>query len=121
MPQTSGCSAGCKPAIQQTVSLRYLSTVMPWRHFICARAHRELSHWPALHYSHLVMAIFYDTHAHLDYPDFADDFTLVLERAKSAGIAKMICIGTSFESSRRAIALAEAHEEIFAVVGWHPS
>jgi TatD DNase family protein len=33
----------------------------------------------------------------------------------------MICIGTNFESSRRAIALAQAHEEIFAVVGWHPS
>jgi TatD DNase family protein len=33
----------------------------------------------------------------------------------------MICIGTNFESSRRAIALAKSHAEIFAVVGWHPS
>jgi TatD DNase family protein len=67
------------------------------------------------------MAIFYDTHAHLDYPDFQPDFAEVLARARAAGIAKMICIGTNFESSRRAIALAESHEEIFAVVGWHPS
>jgi TatD DNase family protein len=67
------------------------------------------------------MAIFYDTHAHLDYPDFKPDFADVLGRARAAGIAKMICIGTNFESSRRAIALAESHEEIFAVVGWHPS
>jgi TatD DNase family protein len=64
---------------------------------------------------------FYDTHAHLDYPDFAADFSEVLARAKAAGITKMICIGTDFESSRRAVALAEAHEEILAVVGWHPS
>jgi TatD DNase family protein len=67
------------------------------------------------------MAIFYDTHAHLDYPDFAPDFAEVLTRASAAGITKMISIGTNFESSRRALALAEAHPQIFAVVGWHPS
>jgi TatD DNase family protein len=67
------------------------------------------------------MANFYDTHAHLDYPDFAPDFAEMLARARAAGIVKMICIGTHLESSRRAIALAEAHDEIFAVVGWHPS
>jgi TatD DNase family protein len=69
----------------------------------------------------LGMTVFYDTHAHLDYPDFQSDFSEVLSRARAADIVKMICIGTNFESSRRAIALAEAHEEIFAVVGWHPS
>ena len=67
------------------------------------------------------MSVFYDTHAHLDYPDFQPDFGEVLARARAAGITKMICIGTNFESSRRAIALADSHEEIFAVVGWHPS
>jgi TatD DNase family protein len=65
--------------------------------------------------------VFYDTHAHLDYPDFQKDFADVLSRARSAGITRMISIGTNFESSRRAIALAEKQEEIFAVVGWHPS
>jgi TatD DNase family protein len=69
----------------------------------------------------LRMAIFYDTHAHLDYPDFQPDFAEVLTRAREAGVAKLISIGTNFESSRRAIALAERHEEIFAAVGWHPS
>lgn len=65
--------------------------------------------------------MFYDTHAHLDYPDFQADFTDVLARARVAGITKMISIGTSLESSRQAIALAEQHQEIFAVTGWHPS
>src|SRR5205085_2058882 len=69
----------------------------------------------------LRMVTFYDTHAHLDYPEFQPDFADVLQRARDAGITKMISIGTNFESSRRAIALAEKHEEIFAVVGWHPS
>ena len=67
------------------------------------------------------MAVFYDTHAHLDYPDFSKDFPEMLARARTAGITKMISIGTNFESSRRALALASAHEEVFAAVGWHPS
>jgi TatD DNase family protein len=67
------------------------------------------------------MATFYDTHAHLDYPDFARDFPDVLVRAQAAGIAKLIAVGTDLESSRRCIALAEQHPQIFAVVGWHPN
>jgi TatD DNase family protein len=65
--------------------------------------------------------IFYDTHAHLDYPEFAPDLTEVIARAEAAGIAKMISIGTDLSSSRRAIAVAEKFPHVFAVVGWHPS
>jgi TatD DNase family protein len=67
------------------------------------------------------MAIFYDTHAHLDYPDFEKDFSEVVERAHAAGIVKMISIGTDLESSAQAILRAENHESIYAVVGWHPT
>lgn len=67
------------------------------------------------------MAVFFDTHAHLDYPDFAADFGPMLQRAQTAGIVKMISIGTDLESSARAIQLAEQHDCIYAVAGWHPS
>jgi TatD DNase family protein len=67
------------------------------------------------------MPDFYDTHAHLDYKDFAGDFPQVLERAQAAGITRLISIGTDMESSRRAIQLAEAHDGIYAVAGWHPN
>lgn len=67
------------------------------------------------------MPIFYDTHAHLDYPDFAPDLDQAVERARAAGIAKIITIGIDLESSRRAIALAEKFAFVYAVVGWHPS
>jgi len=67
------------------------------------------------------MPIFYDTHAHLDYPEYEKDFPDVLARAAAAGITKIISIGTSLDSSRRAIALAEKHPAIYAAVGWHPS
>jgi len=66
------------------------------------------------------MAIFYDTHAHLDYQEFAGDFLPMIERAQAAGITRMISIGTDLASSARAIALAERHPPIYAVVGWHP-
>jgi TatD DNase family protein len=67
------------------------------------------------------MNAFYDTHAHLDYPDFAQDIADVVARAKAAGITKIISIGTNLESSRRAIQLSERFGEVFAVVGWHPT
>lgn len=67
------------------------------------------------------MPIFYDTHAHLDYPDFHSDIAQILERAQAAGITKLISIGTDLDSSARAIQLAEAHPGIYAVVGWHPN
>jgi TatD DNase family protein len=62
-----------------------------------------------------------DTHAHLDYPDFADDLDAVIERAREAGVTRIITIGTGLESSRRALALADRIAGIYAVVGVHPT
>jgi TatD DNase family protein len=62
-----------------------------------------------------------DTHAHLDYPDFAGDFGDVLGRATDAGVTRIITIGTSIASSRRAVELAEAHANVYAVIGVHPT
>jgi TatD DNase family protein len=64
---------------------------------------------------------FYDTHAHLGFPQFAADLDEVIDRAHQAGIAKIICIGTDLESSARAIQIAEAHRHVYAAVGWHPT
>jgi len=66
------------------------------------------------------MPTFFDTHAHLDFPDFEADLPQVIERAQAAGIAKMISIGTDLDSSARAIKLAERYPFVFAAVGWHP-
>jgi TatD DNase family protein len=62
-----------------------------------------------------------ETHAHLDYPDFAPDFDEVLRRATEAGVTRIITIGTSVESSRGAVDLAEKYPNIFAVIGVHPT
>ena len=62
-----------------------------------------------------------ETHAHLDYPDFAPDLEGVISRAAEAGVTRIISIGTGIESSRRAVALAERFPNVHAVVGIHPT
>lgn len=62
-----------------------------------------------------------ETHAHLDYPEFAADLPGVLARASEAGVHRVISIGTSLESSRRAVALTERFPNVWATVGIHPS
>jgi TatD DNase family protein len=67
------------------------------------------------------MAVFFDTHAHLDYSDYTPDLPEVVARAQAAGITKIISIGTSLESSERAVRLAEKFPNVYAAVGWHPT
>lgn len=62
-----------------------------------------------------------DTHAHLMDARFDDDLEAVLERAWQAGLRAIVCVGYDLASSRRAVALAEAHECLFATVGIHPN
>jgi len=62
-----------------------------------------------------------ETHAHLDYPDFANDLDDVVLRAAEAGVTRIITIGTSIESSRRAINLAGQYPAVYAAIGVHPT
>jgi TatD DNase family protein len=61
-----------------------------------------------------------DTHAHLHFPEFADDLDAVLARARQAGVRAMVTIGTDRDTNPAAVALAERHRDIYATVGIHP-
>jgi TatD DNase family protein len=61
-----------------------------------------------------------DSHAHLDSDAFAGDLPAVLQRAREAGVERIITIGTDIDSSHRARALAEAHPEVWFSPGIHP-
>ncbi|MBI2154973.1 MAG: TatD family hydrolase [Candidatus Rokubacteria bacterium] len=62
----------------------------------------------------------FDTHAHLHFPEFADDLPAVLERARGVGVRWMLTIGTSVEGSQAALTLAEREPDLYAAVGIHP-
>ena len=60
-----------------------------------------------------------DCHAHLDeYPD--DEVSLIVERARRAGVCLVISAGTTLDSSRRSVELAARLPGLFSGVGIHP-
>lgn len=66
------------------------------------------------------MNMLIDSHCHLQFPQFEDDRVQVLDRAWQAGLSAIVVVGIDVDSSRQALALAEAHPNVFATVGWHP-
>lgn len=68
------------------------------------------------------METFFDSHAHLDFPEFDSDREEVMARAKAAGVEYIVTIGSGngLDSARRAIEIAERHEGVWATAGVHP-
>ncbi len=67
--------------------------------------------------------ILIDSHCHIDGEQFDADRNEVVQRAKDAGVATMLNIGTGDPHSddfRRAVAVAEKYENVYASVGVHP-
>lgn len=62
-----------------------------------------------------------DSHCHLTWTSFDDDRPQVIARARAAGVARMVTIGTDVESSRRGVALAHEQAGVSAAVGIHPN
>jgi TatD DNase family protein len=61
-----------------------------------------------------------DSHCHLDFPELAGDETGVLARARTAGVAGMLTIGTRLDQFERVRGIAERHDNIWCSVGVHP-
>jgi TatD DNase family protein len=62
-----------------------------------------------------------DTHCHLDFSKFDDDRGAVIQRARAAGVERILIPALDYESSRAAIRLADSHPDMFAAVGYHPT
>lgn len=61
-----------------------------------------------------------DTHAHLEFPQFDADLENVILRAREADVVGIINIGTDLKTSQKSVAIAEAHDNVYAAVGIHP-
>jgi len=61
-----------------------------------------------------------DSHCHLDFPDFAAELDGVVERARQAGIGRLVTISTRVRRHREVLAIAERFADVYCSVGTHP-
>lgn len=61
-----------------------------------------------------------DTHAHLQESEFNDDLAQTINNAKHSGVNRIINVGTNLDSSKKAVALSEKYENLYAAIGLHP-
>lgn len=59
-----------------------------------------------------------DTHAHLDACD--EPAAVLLERAREAGVTRVVTVGTGIDSCRAALAIADEHDGVYAALGIDP-
>lgn len=64
--------------------------------------------------------MFIDTHAHLNFEAFDQDFKAVISRAFYSGVLGIINVGSQLETSQKAIQIAQKHKHVYAAVGLHP-
>lgn len=62
---------------------------------------------------------FTDTHCHIHEPTYRDA-EAAWQRAQSAGVTRMIAVGTDETTSRQAVDFARRHQGVWASVGLHP-
>ena len=60
-----------------------------------------------------------DTHAHLNFSVFKNDFDKVIKRSLAEDIW-MINVGSKYETSKKAVEIAEKYNGVFAAIGLHP-
>jgi TatD DNase family protein len=63
----------------------------------------------------------FDTHAHLDQPEFDADRAEVIERARQAGVETMLAVGITAASSLACVELAASQPGLLAAVGLQPN
>jgi TatD DNase family protein len=64
-------------------------------------------------------AMLVDSHCHLEFPDLAADLDGVVERARAAGLGRMVTISTRVKRFDEVRAIAERYDDIFCSVGTH--
>ncbi|MEO6508421.1 MAG: TatD family hydrolase [Patescibacteria group bacterium] len=62
----------------------------------------------------------FDTHCHLNFSRFKKNVEEVIAKAHEVGVSHIVIPGTDVETSKKAIEIASAHDNLFAAVGVHP-
>jgi len=62
---------------------------------------------------------YFDAHTHVNFVAYNSDREATILRAKDAGVG-MNVVGTQFDTSKAAVALAEKYDNVYATIGLHP-
>ena len=67
------------------------------------------------------MPVLVDSHCHLDFDMFAPELDAVVDRARAAGLVRMVTISTKVHQfKQRILPIAERYEDVFCSIGTHP-
>jgi len=66
------------------------------------------------------MPSLFDTHTHMDAPQFDEDRHEMIQRAIKEGVELFLNIGFNRETIPSTLALADQYKQIYAAIGWHP-
>ncbi|MYE36971.1 MAG: TatD family deoxyribonuclease [Rhodobacteraceae bacterium] len=61
-----------------------------------------------------------DSHCHLDFPEFLEELDQVIERARQAGVNRMVTICTKPSKNRATLDIVEQYPEVYFAQGIHP-
>lgn len=64
--------------------------------------------------------MYVDSHCHLDFPGLFERQDEIVERARQAGVVRMVCAGTTRKAFDKTLSVAHKHPDVTCAVGVHP-
>ena len=64
--------------------------------------------------------MFIDSHCHIDFPELAERLPAILQKMQDNQVSHALCVSVTLPEFPQVLALAEAHDNIYASVGVHP-
>jgi len=64
--------------------------------------------------------VYVDSHCHLDFPELAEDLPQLLAAMRENQVTHALCIGVDLPAWPKVVAIAQAHDNLYATVGVHP-
>ncbi|PFH13446.1 MULTISPECIES: TatD family hydrolase [Burkholderia] len=64
--------------------------------------------------------MFVDSHCHINFKGLADRLPAVLENMREHDVTHALCVSVDFETLPDVLAIAQAHDNVYASVGVHP-
>lgn len=67
------------------------------------------------------MTMLFDTHTHLNVQQFKGEESELIRRAIKHDVKRMAVVGFDTPTIEKAFELSEQHDEVYTIVGWHPT